>query len=297
MKHSISIAMATYNGGHYLRDQFDSILDQTVSFTELIVCDDASTDDSWSILQEYAAKDSRVRIFRNEQKLGFLRNFEKALGLSTCDYIALSDQDDIWTQDHLEKLLKGIEDKLVVVGDAEIMTAESHRTGIKLSYCSNLEYVPRSDLQKAYFMFYRNPYHGMAMMFRREFLNMAMPIPNEIRIHDIWFSSLACFYGGLSVIDETVTLYRRHQNNVTETKNKKTRFRSFIGHILFNRSLFDFVVLPDLIRERLGNKLTDIQLNFLREAENYYYRRKSVWGRFYNMIFEIKHFKSIYGYK
>lgn len=298
MENFISIAMATYNGGCYLREQLDSILCQTVSFAEMIVCDDASTDETWQILQEYAEEDSRIKIFRNEHNLGFLRNFEKALTLCTGNYIALSDQDDIWVPDHLEKLLYGIKEKLIVVGDAEIMNSDNTRTGMKLSCCSNLEYIPSTDIQKAFFIFfYKNPYHGMAMMFRREFLNIALPIPEGIRIHDIWFSSLACFSGGLSVIDDIVTLYRRHQGNVTETKRKKTRIRSFMGHLLFNHSLFDYVKLPDLIRWRMGDKLGSDQLNFLIQADKYYKRRQSVIGRVYNAFFEIKYFRLIYGCK
>ena len=91
----ISIAMATYNGELFIREQLDSILTQTLSDWELIVCDDGSTDNTLSILQEYANNDSRIKIYQNETNLGFKRNFEKAIGLCSGEYIALCDQDDI----------------------------------------------------------------------------------------------------------------------------------------------------------------------------------------------------------
>ena len=102
----IGIAMTTYNGEKYLKEQIDSILNQTVSDFELIVCDDVSSDSTMDILNGYAAKDSRVHVFRNEENLGFLKNFEKAIRICLDpEYVALSDQDDVWTENHLEVLV------------------------------------------------------------------------------------------------------------------------------------------------------------------------------------------------
>ena len=101
----IGIAMTSYNGEKYLKEQIDSILNQTVSDFELIVCDDVSSDSTMDILNGYAAKDSRVHVFRNEENLGFLKNFEKAIRICLdrgAEYVALADQDDIWTENHLE---------------------------------------------------------------------------------------------------------------------------------------------------------------------------------------------------
>ena len=100
----ISIALASYNGSKYIREQLDSILEQTYQDFELIICDDCSTDNTWQILQEYAQKDSRIKVFENERNLGFKKNFEKAISLCNGKYIALSDQDDIWIDNHLEVL-------------------------------------------------------------------------------------------------------------------------------------------------------------------------------------------------
>lgn len=107
----IGIAMTTYNGEKYLKEQIDSILNQTVSDFELIVCDDVSSDSTMDILNDYAEKDDRVHVFRNEENLGFLKNFEKAIRICLdrgAEYVALSDQDDVWTENHLEVLLNTI---------------------------------------------------------------------------------------------------------------------------------------------------------------------------------------------
>ena len=93
--------MATYNGGKYLREQLDSILTQTITDWELVVCDDCSKDSTVEILTSYQEQDDRIKIFVNEKNLGFKKNFEKAIGLCSGDYIALADQDDIWHENHL----------------------------------------------------------------------------------------------------------------------------------------------------------------------------------------------------
>ena len=100
----ISVAMATYNGEKFIREQLDSILAQTITDWELIVCDDVSTDSTIAILEEYANKDGRIQIHKNKVNLGFKRNFEKAISLCSGDYIALCDQDDIWKHDKVEKM-------------------------------------------------------------------------------------------------------------------------------------------------------------------------------------------------
>ena len=98
----ISIVLATYNGARYIREQIDSVLAQTIQDFELVVCDDGSTDDTVSILRDYALKDKRIHVYVNDHNLGFKKNFENAISKSIGDYVALCDQDDIWLPDHLE---------------------------------------------------------------------------------------------------------------------------------------------------------------------------------------------------
>ena len=295
---TISIAMATYNGERYIREQLDSILAQTIPFDELIICDDVSSDNTWDILQEYATNDARIKIFKNEHNLGFIKNFEKVLALCSGDYIALSDQDDIWLPEHLEILLNGIGRKLLAVGDAEIMTADGIKTGHILSYCENADYTPENDLEKAYIIFfYHGCYQGASMLMRKELLTKALPIPDGNVYHDVWLSALSCFYGGLQRIDDVITLYRRHETAVTGTRRRRTRIRTMVGHILLKRGLRYRPAVVEAIQDRLSDTLTTEQLAFLEQADKYYKRRKTLWGRIRNLFFELKHYKLIYGCK
>src|ERR1700760_4242642 len=102
----ISVAMCTYNGERYLREQLESIAEQSLLPIELVVCDDGSTDDSILILEEFRARAPfSVRIIRNEVKLGSTRNFDQAMTSTSGEFIALCDQDDRWKPRKLEKLV------------------------------------------------------------------------------------------------------------------------------------------------------------------------------------------------
>src|SRR5215217_2190591 len=93
----ISIAMATYNGAGYLQEQLESFLSQTRQPDELIVCDDGSGDATLDILERFRQSvPFAVQIHRNETRLGFTKNFEKALLKCSGDLVFLSDQDDVW---------------------------------------------------------------------------------------------------------------------------------------------------------------------------------------------------------
>src|ERR1700723_2014959 len=103
-QYRISVALCTYNGERFLRHQLESIQQQTRLPDELVVCDDRSTDQTFAIVREFAARVSfPIVIVQNPETLGSARNFEKAIRLCTGDLIALSDQDDLWYPNRLQR--------------------------------------------------------------------------------------------------------------------------------------------------------------------------------------------------
>ena len=290
----ISIALAAYNGSKYIREQLDSILNQTYQDFELIISDDCSTDDTWQILEEYASKDNRIRIFENETNLGFKNNFEKAISLCNGEYIALSDQDDIWCQNHLELLLNKIGDKMIACGDALLVNADGISMGFTLSWQEAFDYVPDDDLQKAYsIMYFRSPLQGASMLIKKEFLEIALPIPEQMEYHDAWFTYLGCFYGGINFFREIISYYRRHNANVTGNKiERRKKFKTFLRHIRTvchqNKGYASSKIL-----ERV-NSLTIQQCKFLNDIIRRHNRKKTFFGRVCNAFFELFHYKLIY---
>ena len=290
--------MATYNGARYIREQIDSILAQTIQDFELVICDDCSSDETFSILSQYAREEHRIRIIKNDKNLGFKKNFEKAIGLCSGDYIALSDQDDICMPNHLETLLSMIGSSMISCGNADLIDAEGNPIGLTLKQMEAFDKEYKDNMQKAYsLIFFRNPYQGASMLIKKEFFEKALPIPNEIGCHDSWFAVLSCFNGGLTYTEKIVNRYRMHGNNVTGMRTKrKSKIRNLIYQLIYAHAVFDRPAMLNTIRERITN-LTQEEAAFIQKAENVLNRASSLYGRIRNTFFRISHFKLIYNCK
>lgn len=212
-----SVALCTYNGEKYLKEQIDSILNQTKKVDEIVVCDDGSTDGTFSILEEYAAKSPEIfKIYRNETNLKSVKNFEKAISLCTGDVIFLSDQDDVWLEKKVETFLMYF-DKFP---ETEVICSSGfaiNDTGEKI------DAFPIWDLPKLfpaatldYFQiiaFIENIATGAAMAFRASIVNNILPIPVKKGFHhDEWIALLAASNGHFMMIEDQLFLYRIHKN-------------------------------------------------------------------------------------
>ena len=102
----ISVAMCTYNGERYIAEQIRSILEQTQKPDEILICDDLSSDETRNILTKFASNNPVIKLFFNENNLGFVKNFEKAISLCSGEIVFLSDQDDVWKKNKIEEMIK-----------------------------------------------------------------------------------------------------------------------------------------------------------------------------------------------
>lgn len=290
----ISIAMATYNGAQFLREQIDSILNQSIQDFELVACDDCSSDGTFQIMEEYARKDSRLRIFKNEKNLGFKKNFEKVVSLCNGEYVALSDQDDIWLPNHLEILANALGEHDQMSCGKPISVDEHNRELPKQYDCFKMNFIPTSNEDMARHIFLcRSTFQGASMLLRRSFIAFALPIPEGADFHDSWFAALACFAGGLAYIDQPTMRYRRLSDAVTSDSRYSCPARIFIGSVLVNHSVKDRLVFVENIRKRC-DFLSHDQENLLNTFERLLKRRKSLLGRIANIPYIFKHFKAVY---
>lgn len=216
----ISIAMATYNGERFLRSQLDSILSQTYHDIELIICDDNSTDSTRLILQDYEKNNSRIKLYFNESNLGFIKNFEKAISLCSGDYIALSDQDDIWEEYKLEHLLQNIGNNDFICSNSLLIDENGNSKNITMKDTCNYHWIPKS--QEALFkrILFTNIVQGSTMLAKSDFLKSCSSVPAEIGFHDYWFALNACAKNGFAYLDECTIKYRQHTKNVTTNEKK-----------------------------------------------------------------------------
>lgn len=301
----ISIAMATFNGAKYICEQIDSILLQTIQDFELVINDDCSTDNTWEIVNDYALKDKRIRIFKNTENIGYRRNFEKLVMQCEGDFIAFCDQDDIWLPNHLEVLYNNIGNFDACSADAAIINAEGLPMHRKLSDFTRLKHWPTKALEQAYtYFYYRNPFPGCNTMYRASFLLQAYPInDNTIQLHDTWADALACISGkGINYVNEVIMYYRFHDSSVTAGSKKTLRqspIKCFLRKFISGPQSSNFRYVKDRKQycEEIFNRkfvLNQEQTDFLNQAYRYHSRRNSLLGRFQNMLFDITHYKNIY---
>lgn len=219
MRIRISVAMATYNGARFIREQLESIRSQARMPDELIVCDDRSTDGTVDLVREFAATcPFPVRIFENESNLGFADNFLRCASLCTGEWVAFCDQDDVWLRGRLleaeRQISQGGEDLCLVVSKAEVVDAALVRSGRTLPEFSGSRVLGPSSMRADWFV------GGCVMVFRRSLLDGAEPSlrphddyrPRSSRRmpHDRWVCLLANVSGRIAMVDETLVLYRRH---------------------------------------------------------------------------------------
>lgn len=212
----ISIALCTYNGARHLDEQLRSIEKQTRQPDELVICDDCSSDETTEIAHAFSKRAKfLVKWTANEQNLGTVRNFAKALSLCAGDLIALSDQDDVWRPDKLEKLERALlsrSDAGMVFSDADAVDEDLRPLGYRL--WDAIEFCPRERAwvragRALKVLLRHNVVTGATMMFRSSLKDLVLPIP-EVRIHDEWLGLAIATQAPVVLIEEPLVLYRQH---------------------------------------------------------------------------------------
>jgi len=220
----VSVALGTHNGARYLGEQLDSILRQTHPVAEIVLSDDASTDGTVELAEraiaERRATDAATPalvVLRNPVALGVTANFEQAIGATSGDLIALSDQDDVW---HPDRVARGVaafearpgvdlvaaEARLVDDGGAPLGASLFETLGVDAGVRDRLAAAPFEELLK------RNVVTGATAMFTRRLARRAAPFPAGW-VHDEWLAVVASMTGGIALIPDAVIDYRQHGGN------------------------------------------------------------------------------------
>lgn len=293
----VSIAIATYNGERFIRQQIDSILSQSIQDFEIVVCDDNSHDETVNILRSYSIKDSRIRLFTNNENVGFKRNFERAISKCKGEYIALCDQDDIWMPNHLQTLLNIIGDYPMACGNALFIDENGSSLGVSLSERENLSNFPSPGLDQAYTItFYRSAFQGASMLMKKSFCERCMPIPEKVEFHDMWFCLLGCFSGGISYTYEIINQYRMHGSNVTGYRISPRNKSEDVIYILFRKK--SWIRRKNMLEEMIRDDNHYIDNDFkliVKKWLNIINRDDSILGKIVNLPFYMKNFKKIFG--
>ena len=209
---SVSVCMATYCGEQFVAAQIASILNQLCPDDELIVVDDASSDRTCEIIENF--HDARIRLERHASNLGVLRSFEDAICRSNGDILFLSDQDDVWAADRVSTVLRALQlhpEADIVVSDAALIDGDDNPLG-----CSY--YAQKGKFRSGILAnLVHCSYLGCTMAFRRRIRSRILPFPSGADVfHDLWIGAANRLAGGKTLyIERPLVLYRRHSGNAT----------------------------------------------------------------------------------
>lgn len=214
----VSVALCTYNGAKYLRQQLDSILQQTRLVDEIVICDDCSQQDTWDIIEEYASlHPSLIKAKRNSENLGSIKNFEQAISLCQGDIIFLSDQDDSWAENKVEAYIDFFDqhdDIAVLCSNGHIMNEHNEQLD-RLTVWDSPQIALDEGRSIDYFFtvaYCTNIATGASMAIRRSFLSQVLPFPALQRMHhDEWIALIASHQKAFYLLDEKLFSYRIHE--------------------------------------------------------------------------------------
>jgi glycosyltransferase involved in cell wall biosynthesis len=233
----ISVVMATYNGAKYLEQQIQSILNQTLKPNEFIVCDDGSTDETAIILEKYAQQ-GKLSYVVNSRQLGLIANFKKAVALASNNhYTALSDQDDVWLPEKLEKsaqLLRQIDNPAIpCMIYSDLILVDENNTVLNTSFRNE-----RGQMGYQYnleTLLLNNFVNGCTTLFNPELKRRFSEIPDNVLLnHDSWMALLSFTFGRSAYIPLSLVRYRKHESNasITGDVKAKSRYHSIINEFV-----------------------------------------------------------------
>lgn len=202
--------MASYNGSAFIREQIESILNQLGTNDELVIVDDASTDETRQLIRAFT--DPRIRLIEPVANQGYVRSFEQAVLASKGAFILLADQDDIWIEGRLERMLEALVRDYVVATNFDVLGGGPRPSIPRLR---SQDSARRAANLAGILIGYR-AYYGCGMGFRREFLGMFVPVPPYLReSHDLWIAIGGNMLGSMRHLDAPTLLRRIHGENAT----------------------------------------------------------------------------------
>lgn len=249
----VNILMSTHNGRLYVAKQIESILNQTFTNFRLIISDDASTDSTLKILEEYENKDSRIEVYRQEKRIGATSNFEFLISKVRSELFMISNQDDIWHIDKIEKSIKKMEDQGLdlVYTDLEIENARHRR--IAASYWKYYEFENKIKKYNGFQSLYLNNYiSSSTMLIKSKWINEFIPFPkkNSSIMYDYWIPLTVSQNGRIGYLDEATVRTRQHKEDIINIKQILSYPNSFeeMRNSFINYFIDHFKVFSDNVK-------------------------------------------------
>lgn len=275
----VAVLVATYNGEVFLKQQLDSILNQTYSNIKIYISDDNSSDNTPQIIKTYKEKfPDKIFYTLNNSNFGVVKNFENLIFNCKEDYMALSDQDDVWQVAKLEKQMDAM------------LELDSENISLPCLVNSDLCMIDEKDkiVHKSYFQFRNYVLNdkkdlghilgpsgimGNTLLINKELKHIVLPFPDKLDVHDYWLGLNAELFGKRKTINKQLVQYRIHSNNVSNSKGTIKKKKIIITRDIklpnmeTNRKLF----LPEIvgrINSKEDLKIVNAYIDYLKFSKN-----------------------------
>jgi len=221
----ISVCLAAYNGAEYIGDQIASILQQLAPDDELIVIDDASTDNTVAVVNQF--NDPRLKLIKHQTNAGYVKTFQEALQAAQGEYLFIADQDDIWLPGRVAAMCRALDTSDVVATNLAVLDPDNYANvgkGLPGPFGQSDWHLKRADAQKNF----RNllgiyagnrPYYGSAMALRKEALRTILPFAKYLPEHyDLWIAIYGNLARSISHLELRSVAHRFHGANDTPNR-------------------------------------------------------------------------------
>ncbi len=219
------MALCTYNGAEFLPLQLKSIINQNLPPDEIVCCDDLSSDLTVPLIKSFSSNAiTQVRFYSNESNVGVIVNYSRAISFCTGDYIALCDQDDIWMPERLASTVQkmkqaeeryGVNTPLLVHTDLKVIDNEGEIIAPSFIKSRRLQPEVNDPLKR---LLVQNFITGCTVLINRPLIDVALPIPANVVMHDWWLALVAAATGKIIYESKPTVLYRKHGKNVVGPK-------------------------------------------------------------------------------
>jgi glycosyltransferase involved in cell wall biosynthesis len=220
----LSVALCTYNGEQFITEQLNSILTQTTPVNEIIICDEGSTDNTLLIIEGFKKSYPGIIQFHvNENKLGVVKNFERCITLCKGDIIFLSDQDDIWRNDKVEKSVDYFmshNDADAIFSDASLIDDSSKEIGNTMWEVLQFKEAAIKNAHLniyKHILFHGNVVTGACMAIRKKVVPLVVPFKQIFEMyHDEWIALKLAPQNRIHFYNDTLISYRVHSSQQTK---------------------------------------------------------------------------------
>jgi glycosyltransferase involved in cell wall biosynthesis len=210
---NVVILLPTFNGERFIKEQIQSIQQQSFRDFYLHIFDDCSTDQTREIVTTLADNDDRIQIHCNGVRKGVIKNVNDALLKIDAEIYFLADQDDVWLVEKMARQMEAFQQDNVIMTFTNLLLVDENGNSSGMDFWSCQEINPQ-EAARSEILAIKTMVTGCTMAFKKRLLKITLPIPEQATMHDHWLSFFAAKIGRVMPIPEELVLYRQHSENV-----------------------------------------------------------------------------------